>query len=103
MKPRHLGRPALAAFRTTPEKLGIRTAESKFEPLSTLPLDVPDSYRGRWERLASRAATSYRAAVELKCLECSSWERTEAKRCEIAGCPLWALSGRIFGRGGSST
>ncbi len=77
---------------------GVRTADSGFEPLATLPRDAPRSYRHRWERLANEARTSYRAAVELKCLECCSWQRAEVKRCDITGCPLWALSCRIFGR-----
>lgn len=80
-----------------PEMRRIASLESGFEPLATLPTVVPASYRGRWERLAREAASSYRAAVELKCLDCACWQRLEAKRCEIASCPLWALNGRIFG------
>ena len=49
-------------------------------------------------KLADRAPTSYRAAVELKCLDCCAWERIEARKCEIRGCPLWAASRRIFAR-----
>ena len=80
-----------------PESEGIASTQGGFSTLSTLPSNVPFSYRRRWERLAARAATSYRAAVELKCLECCAWERTEAKRCALNGCPLWALCRRIFG------
>ena len=81
------------------ESTGIQGAEAGFEPLATLPQDVPNSYRRRWERLACNAPTSYRAAVELKCLDCCCWERTEVKQCEIRGCALWSLRGRIFGVG----
>jgi len=57
---------------------------------------VPRRWKSHWLKLAGRAATSYRAAVELKCLDCCAWERTEARSCEIRGCALWAVSGRIF-------
>ena len=92
------GLPSQGSDAKPPEIDGVRAAESKFQPLATLPRDVPGSYRRRWERLATQATTSYRAAVELKCLECCCRERTEVKRCDITGCPLWALSCRIFGR-----
>jgi hypothetical protein len=75
---------------------------SAFQPLSNLPQDVPRRWRGYWLKLAGKATTSYRAAVELKCLECCAWQRTEARRCEIRGCPLWAVSRRIFGRSGGT-
>lgn len=81
-----------------PEYRGLRASDDEFEPLRTLPSGVPGSKRRRWGRLADRATTSYRDAVELKCLECCCWERAEAKRCDITGCPLWAVGGRIFGR-----
>ena len=79
------------------ESGGIQRSEAAFRPLQTLPRDAPTSYKRRWERLASKAATSYRTGVELKCLECCCWERTEVRRCRIVECPLWALRGRIFG------
>ena len=69
---------------------------SGFQPLSSLPENVPRRWRSHWLKLAGQAATSYRAAVELKCLDCCAWQRTEVRRCEIRGCPLWAVSARIF-------
>jgi len=75
---------------------------SGFQPLSSLPESVPRRWWSHWLKLGGQAATSYRAAVELKCLDCCAWQRTEARRCEIQGCPLWAVSGRIFGRSGRS-
>jgi hypothetical protein len=71
---------------------------SEFQPLSSLPKNVPRRWRSHWLKLADQAATSYRAAVELKCLDCCAWDRTEARRCEIRGCPLRAVSARIFQR-----
>lgn len=64
----------------------------RFDPLQT----APGKRRPRWDTLAVKAPTQYRAAVELKCLECCAWQRPEAARCEIVGCPLWALNRRIF-------
>jgi hypothetical protein len=69
-----------------------------FEPLSTLPkAGMPPSKVRRWSRLATVADTQSRAAIELKCLECSAWERPQARDCHIEGCPLWAINRRIFG------
>ena len=73
--------------------------EGGFSPLATCPKQSDERFRRRGEL----AATSYRAAVELKCLECCAWDRPEAKRCRILSCPLWAISGRIFRRGGGRT
>jgi len=81
--------------REKPVEMDLR---SGFQPLSNLPQDVSRRWRKHWLKLADQAATSYRAAVELKCLECFAWQRTEARRCEIWGCPLWAVNGRIFQR-----
>lgn len=75
---------------------------SGFQPLSSLPESVPRRWKSHWLKLAGHAATSYRAAVELRCLDCCAWQRTEAQRCEIQGCPLWAVSRRIFGVSGRS-
>jgi hypothetical protein len=80
-------------------KPGDTGSESEFQPLQTMPADVPKAHRRYWEKLAAEATTSYRAAVTLKCLDCCAWYRPEAARCEISGCPLWALNRRIFGRG----
>jgi len=73
-----------------------------FQPLASLPENVPRRWRSHWLKLAGQATTSYRAAVELKCLDCCAWQRTEARWCEIRGCPLWAVSRRIFGRSSGS-
>ncbi len=80
--------------REKPAEMGLK---SGFQPLSNLPQNVPRRWRNHWRKLADQAATSYRAAVELKCLDCCAWQRTEARSCEIRGCPLWAVSQRIFG------
>jgi len=60
---------------------------------------IPEGSREHWYRLAARAHQSYRAAVELKCLDCCGWDRPEAKRCAIVTCALWAMNRRIFGPG----
>ena len=81
--------------REEPAEIDFR---SGFLPLSNLPQNVPRRWRNHWLKVADRAATSYRAAVQLKCLECCAWQRTEARRCGLWGCPLWAVNGRIFQR-----
>ena len=85
--------------RQEPAETDVR---SGFQPLSSLLENVPQRWRSHWLKLGGRAATSYRAAVELKCLDCCAWQRTETRSCEIRGCPLWAVSGRIFGRSSRS-
>ena len=70
-----------------------REAAAKFEPLQT----CPKKERPRWERRAAVADTQPMRAIELKCLDCSSWSRPEAVRCEIRRCALWAFNRRIFG------
>ena len=80
--------------REKPAEMDLRNG---FQPLSNLPQYVPRRWRSHWLKLADQASTSYRAAVELKCLDCCAWQRTEARRCEVRGCPLWAVSRRIFG------
>jgi hypothetical protein len=79
-------------------KPGEPDSRNGFQPLSTLPQDVPRRWRSHWLKLADRAKSSYRATVELKCLDCCAWQRTEARRCEIRGCPLLAVNTRIFQR-----
>ena len=94
------GRAAASSGEIVPsrcEKPGEMDLRSGFQPLSNLPQNVPRRWRNHWLKVADRAATSYRAAVELKCLECCAWQRTEARTCEIRGCPLWAVSKRLFG------
>jgi hypothetical protein len=80
------------------EKPAEMDRRSGFQPLFSLPQDVPRRWKDHWLKLARQATTSYRAAAELKCLDCCAWQRTEARSCEIRECPLWAVSRRIFGR-----
>lgn len=44
----------------------------------------------RFSNLAQKVVGgSMRAAVQMKCLECSSYQSSEVRRCHIQGCPLW--------------
>ncbi len=63
-----------------------------FDPMATCPAEK----RARYAARAARAH-QYAAAVELKCLECVSWERKEAALCQIKGCPLYALNRARYG------
>ena len=76
-----------------------RTARSRpkgYEPLAP----APKKAQARFGTTAHRAHRGPMAAIKLKCLECCAWEYSEAKRCEIRTCPLWALNRWIFARDG---
>jgi hypothetical protein len=68
----------------------------KHNPLELAPKDATESQKKRWKRLARRAGSSWRAAVELKCLDCCAWYRKEAKECQINTCALWQMNRKIF-------
>jgi len=70
-----------------------------FSPLAHMPKDTPKGHARFWGKLAARAKAgrSPLAAVELHCIDCCGWERTEAKGCRITTCALWQLNQRIFG------
>ncbi len=60
----------------------------------TIPLDVLQEvkqvYPKKYENVLSRfSAGSLKAAVKLKCLDCSGLQQIEIKLCEIKSCPLW--------------
>ena len=69
-----------------------------FDPLKT----CPSEKRARYAARAARAHVGYRAAVELMCLSCVAWDRPEATRCQIKGCPLYALNRALFGVSGDA-
>ena len=58
---------------------------------------IPERVRSRYWKRALMVDRSFKAAIELKCLDCYAWEYTEAKKCESVGCPLYAIHSRIFG------
>ena len=66
----------------------------EFAPLG----DCPEGARKRYARAAEHAKTRLLPAIKLKCLDCTCWRFSEARRCEIRTCPLWAANQRIFGR-----
>ncbi len=70
-----------------------------FEPLKL----CPSSLRAKLSGRAARAHTSQRDAIGLMCLSCTGWSHTEASRCEIRSCPLWAFNRRYFCRVGTSS
>ena len=69
-----------------------------FNPVAYMPQDVPRTKAARWKRIGRTIATGGHAlkAVELKCIDYCGWERSEAARCEVTTCALWALNRRIF-------
>ena len=67
----------------------------RFRPIATMPKDVPETKRIRWEKLAKIADRAF-PAIELHCLDCVCWNRPEAADCQISSCSLWLLNRRIF-------
>jgi hypothetical protein len=48
--------------------------------------ETPEKYH---DLLRRAQAGSRKAALKLKCLECSNWQRSEIAFCPILGCALW--------------
>ena len=71
------------------------TWDDGFKPLEYLASDVP--YQGNIRNLAGKSRKSYKSAIELKCIECSGWDKREARVCGINTCPLWGMNRKIFG------
>jgi hypothetical protein len=67
-------------------------SRSGFSPLA----NCPESKLTRNALRASKAATQPKAAIMTMCLQCVSWEYTEAQRCEIKTCALWAFNQKHF-------
>lgn len=78
------------------KKLERREYAEGFKPLALAPDDVP--YASKMMRLGAAAAKgSYKAACELKCMDCCAWDRKEVVKCEVRECPLWAINRKLFG------
>lgn len=77
---------ALAARRARPTK------KEQMEPFAAtfagLRKEAP-----RWALTLIDAAEegSVTAALKVKCLDCSGWERKEVRDCTVAGCPLYPV------------
>ena len=57
-------------------------------PLPVLRAETP----ARFRHLVDRAeAGSLRAAVNLKCLDCSNWQTEEVRHCTVTDCPLYPV------------
>ena len=63
-----------------------------YDPLAL----APEKAKPRYAKTAERSHTQPMAAIKLTCLDCCGWEYTEAKRCEVKSCPMWAFNRRIF-------
>ena len=64
------------------------------------PLDLcPADRRHRFRKLADKAmAGNHRSQIMLKCIDCTAWDRAEARRCQINACPLFQANVRYFKR-----
>jgi hypothetical protein len=50
---------------------------------------LPEKYRGLYVRAIEAGASSRKAAIRSKCLDCQCWQEAEVNRCQITRCPLW--------------
>lgn len=67
----------------------------KFEGLAPL-RNAPKKVAESLENQAKMIDRSMRAAIKIKCIECSGWSRVEAKNCQIKSCALYAWNRKIF-------
>lgn len=67
----------------------------KFEGLAPLKF-APEKVAEALEKQAKLVDRSMRAAIKIKCIECSGWNRVEAKNCHIKTCALYAHNRKIF-------
>lgn len=67
----------------------------KFEGLAPLKF-APEKVAESLEKQAKIADKSMRAAIKIKCIECSGWSRVEAKACRIKSCALFPWNRKIF-------
>ena len=75
---------------------GVRPASVKHKRKRNVPADLRKlliSIHGeKRSKLIDRAlAGSLKAAVKLKCLDCSCFQPKEITLCQIRGCPLWTF------------
>lgn len=104
MTPKHSPGPKVSArplpCGETERRRRISEPPAGFQPVARMPnRNLPPRWKKYWQQLADRAHTHPLAAVELHCIDCCGWERTEAAHCEVRQCALWALNRRIFGSG----
>jgi hypothetical protein len=54
--------------------------------------NIPDIFRGKFRRQweSAIARKSMRAAVDVKCADCTNWQNVEIRECPVICCPLWA-------------
>ncbi len=67
----------------------------RFEGLAPLKF-APKKVAEALERSAKLVDRSMRAAIKIKCIECSGWSRVEAKACRINTCALYPHNRKIF-------
>lgn len=69
----------------------------RFEGLTPLKF-APKKIAESLERQAKMIDRSMRAAIKIKCIECSGWSRPEAKTCRIKTCGLYPHNRKIFAK-----
>lgn len=64
------------------------TVKKKRISLKTVAFKVPEQYEPVLNKLKNG---SLKAAIKLKCLECSNWTPKEIRECPVVACPLYVV------------
>jgi hypothetical protein len=95
--------PSVVFLRVKEWELSVKTEPARKRGLSSSPTRTAPQHTGddaldsllkttpdKFRPLARKAAKGSRAAaVKLKCLDCSGYQKIEIKLCTVPGCPLW--------------
>lgn len=63
---------------------------NSYEQIRRYRAAIPDKHNGAYRRKYDKAmrGRSIRAAIDIKCLDCMSWQATEVKDCPVVTCTL---------------
>lgn len=66
--------------------VGTKVARKRV-PLNLVAMGVPSKFA---KKAAKAANGSLKAAIALKCLDCSNWQMKEVRECQVKSCPLFS-------------
>lgn len=67
---------------------GPKRSRVSLNLVSSVGVGVPDNFK---KLVAKMEKGSLKAAVKLKCLDCSDWQMKEVRNCKVTGCPLFPV------------
>lgn len=74
------------------KKWGSSKVPKGWEPFG----NASDKVKKRYKKRLEKCHTSMKTAIELNCIECMGYSRSEATKCESLTCPLYSYNRRIF-------